>query len=224
MARRAVPEPVLPAGLADPAEQHIRVPESGLVAQRRELAEPGRLFPPEPGARRLAAALHRERYRRQRGTGVGADGRYTLPRRRAARGDPLRGLGRRRRRTDARLHGRPTSSTTTAQAGRRSTRRATRTPPRSSRTGTATTARTGSASHSTRSGSPQSEPQAARCAPASGTRTHGGTWAATGTRFWIRRSASTGTSSPTGSSTTGNSRSKSSSGTSRRRSSRGRSP
>ena len=104
MARRAVPEPVLPAGLADPAEQHVRVPESGLVAQRRNFAEPGRLFPPEPGPRRLAAALHRERHRRQRGTGIGADGRYTFPRRRAARGDPLRGLGRRRRRTDARLH------------------------------------------------------------------------------------------------------------------------
>ena len=42
-----------------------------------------------------------------------------------------------------------------------------------------------------------------RCAPASGTRTRGAIWAGTGTAFWTRWSASRGTSSPTGTSTSG---------------------
>ena len=61
VARRPVPEPVLPARLADPAEQHVRVPQGGLVVQRRHVVEPGRLFPSQPGPRRLAASLHRRR-------------------------------------------------------------------------------------------------------------------------------------------------------------------
>ena len=72
--------------------------------RRRDLAEPGRLFPPQPGPRRLAAPLHRRRHRRPRRAGIGTDGRGTRPGRLAARADPFREPGRRRRRTDARLH------------------------------------------------------------------------------------------------------------------------
>ena len=74
LARRAVPEPVLPARLADPAQQHVRLPQGGVVVQRGHVAEPGHLLPSEPGPRRLAAPLHRRRHRRRRRTGVGADG------------------------------------------------------------------------------------------------------------------------------------------------------
>ena len=50
VARRSVSEPVLPARLADPAAQHVRVPEGRLVVQRRHLAQPGHLLPSESRA------------------------------------------------------------------------------------------------------------------------------------------------------------------------------
>ena len=68
----------------------VRLPEGGLVAQRCDHVERGRLLPPEPGTRRLAAPLHRGHHRRRRRTGIGADGRAGGAGRRAARGDPLR--------------------------------------------------------------------------------------------------------------------------------------
>ena len=152
-------------------------------------------------------------------------GRGTRPGRLAARADPFRGA--RTAPPSDRCPGarRPISSTTTARAGRRSTRRA---------TPDATAVQSYRHSHygKDRAGVTLDEEWFSTigavgqrvCAPASGTRTRGGTWAATGTRSWIRRSTSTGTSSPTGGNTTGSSRNKSSSGTWRRRSSPGRSP
>ena len=65
LAWRPVSEPVLPARLADPTEQHLGLPEGGLVAQR-PIHERRTLFPSQPGPRRLAAPLHRRRHRRRR--------------------------------------------------------------------------------------------------------------------------------------------------------------
>ena len=114
--------------------------------------------------------------------------------------------------------------TTTARADPRSTRPATPGPPRCSRSATATTARTGSASPSTRSGPAASAPPATPCGPVSGSRTRPGCWPATGTASSTRVSTSPSTRRRTGSSTTGTSPSKSSSGTSRTPSTPGPSP
>ena len=68
------------------------------------LAEPGRLFPSQPGPWRLAASLHRRRRRRRRRTGVGAGGARAGAGRQPARADPLREPGWGGRGTDARMH------------------------------------------------------------------------------------------------------------------------
>ena len=103
LARGAVPEPVLPARLADPAHQHARLPQGRLAVERAHRPERRRLLPSQPGPRRLAAALHRGRGRRRGRPGVGADRPPAGAGRRAAPGCPLRGRQRRCRRTRARL-------------------------------------------------------------------------------------------------------------------------
>ena len=90
LAGGAVPQPVLPPRLVDLPQEHLRLSEGRLGAQRRQHPQHRRLLPPQPGPRRLAAAVHRRRDGRRRRARVRADGRTARAGRRHPGADPLR--------------------------------------------------------------------------------------------------------------------------------------